>query len=218
MDMAKARKHMVDSQVRPNDVTDSILIKAMGDTPRELFVPANKKHLAYVEKDVPLFDGRWLLKARDFSKLLDAAKIRSDDLVLEIGAGFGYGCAIMSAMGSVIVGLEESEEATAHASSVCSELGIDNVAFVESPLAEGYTAQGPYDVIVVAGGIEVLPEKIFEQLSDEGGRLVAILIRDGVGHATLFTKHQGIVGERPLFECHPAGVLPGFNHSVGFVF
>lgn len=218
MDTAKARKHMVDSQVRPNDVTDKDLIRAMGTLPREAFVPANRRGLAYVEKDVPLFEGRWLLKARDFSKLLDAAHIKPTDLVLDIGCGRGYSTAVMAHLASVVVGLEDNPEAIAEASATCTDLGLDNVAFVEGPLAEGYAQQGPYDVIVLAGGVEVLPEKLFDQLSPEGGRLVTILMNRGVGHATLYTRHQDVVGDRVLFEGYPAGVLPGFNLSEGFVF
>jgi len=218
MDTAKARKHMVDSQVRPNDVTDSGLIKAMGRIPREDFVPSNRRSLAYVEKDVPLFEGRWLLKARDFSKLINEAHIHPGDLVLDVGCGYGYGCAVMAPLASVVVGLEDNAEAVSQAQTSCTNLGLDNVAIVEGELAAGFADQGPYDVIVIAGGAEIIPEKLFDQLSPEGGRMVAILVDRGVGHAMLYTRHHDAIGERMLFECHPAGILPGFNRTAGFVF
>lgn len=218
MDTAKARKHMVDSQVRPNDVTDQALIKAMGLVPREEFVPSNRGALAYVEKDVPLFEGRWLLKARDYSKLVDAANIQPGDLVLDVGCGYGYGCAVMAHQADVVVGLEDNVEAVAHAQEACTRLGLDNVAVVEGALAEGYAKQGPYDVIVIAGGAEEMPKALFDQLSPEGGRMVAILVERGVGHAMLYTRHDDVIGDRMLFECHPTGILPGFNRVAGFVF
>ena len=218
MDTAKARKHMVDSQVRPNDVTDPALIRAMATLPREVFVPANRASLAYVEKDVPLFEGRWLLKARDFSKLLDAAKIRPTDLVLDIGFGRGYSSAVIAHLASVVVGLEDNEAAIADATSTCADFGFDNTAFVEGPLSEGYAEQGPYDVIVIAAGVEELPEALFDQLNPAGGRLVTIEMKRGVGHAMLYTRHEDAIGDRRLFECHPAGVLSGFAREAGFVF
>ena len=218
MDLARARKHMVDSQVRPNDVPDLRLQKAMETLPREQFVPANKLALAYVEKDVPLFEGRWLLKARDLSKLIHAASIQPDDLVLDVGCGYGYSTALMARMAGVVVGLEEEEDVAARASELFGDLGVDNAVMVTAPLAEGCPKQGPYDVIVVGGGVERNLETLLAQLKPDVGRLVAIVMDRGVGHATLFTRAGDAFGRRRLFEAQPAGVLPGFNQSEGFVF
>ena len=167
---------------------------------------------------MPLFEGRWLLKARDFSKLLDAAKIRPTDLVLDIGFGRGYSSAVIAHLASVVVGLEDNEAAIADATSTCADFGFDNTAFVEGPLSEGYAEQGPYDVIVIAAGVEELPEALFDQLNPAGGRLVTIEMKRGVGHAMLYTRHEDAIGDRRLFECHPAGVLSGFAREAGFVF
>lgn len=218
MDLALARKHMVDSQVRPNDVPDLRLQSAMERLPREAFVPANRRHLAYIEADVPLFDGRWLLQARDLSKLIHGAAIQPGDLVLDVGCGYGYSSAVMAGLCGVVVGLEEDEAVVAKASETLTGLGIDNAVAVQGNLAQGCAKQGPYDVIVVAGGVATGWDALLDQLKPDVGRMVAIVMERGVGQATLFTRAGNSIGRRRLFEAHPPGVLPGFNHSEGFVF
>ena len=218
MDLALARKHMVDSQVRPNDVPDLRLQAAMERLPREAFVPTNRRHLAYVEADVPLFEGRWLLKARDLAKLIHGAAIQPGDLILDVGCGYGYSSAVMAALCGVVVGLEEEDAVVAKASEHFTSLGIDNAVMVQNKLAEGCAKQGPYDVIVVAGGVQRGWEGLLSQLKPDVGRMVAIVMERGVGQATLFTRAGDTYGRRRLFEAHPPGVLPGFNQSEGFVF
>ncbi|MBB4659229.1 protein-L-isoaspartate O-methyltransferase family protein [Parvularcula dongshanensis] len=220
MDTALARKHMVDSQVRPNDVPDMRLQKAMETLPREAFVPANRRALAYVERDVPLFEGRWLLKARDLSKLIHGANIQASDLVLDVGCGFGYSAAVMSQLAGVVVGLEEDESVVAKATDNLTGLGIDNAVMVKGPLPEGCPKQGPYDVIVIAGGVQRNLEGLLSQLKPDVGRLVTIVMspQGALGHATIYTRAGEAFGRRRLFESQPSGVLPGFNHSAGFVF
>ena len=218
VDMAAARRHMVDSQVRPNRVTDVPLQKAMGEIPRERFVPAEHKAIAYAEQDVRLFDGRWLLKARDFSKLLNDTIIRPDDLVLDVGCGFGYSTAVIARLCSVVVGLEEDEKVVAMASERLAGLDIDNTVMMQGPLAEGCARQAPFDAIIVAGGVEANLEGLLEQLKPDGGRLATIIMNGRFGSATLFTRSGHAFGERKLFEAHPAGVIPAFRRAQGFVF
>ncbi|NNU16745.1 protein-L-isoaspartate O-methyltransferase [Parvularcula sp. ZS-1/3] len=209
---------MVDSQVRPNDVTDFALQDAMSELPRERFVPADKRALAYVEQDVPLFDDRWMLKARDFSKLINAANIQKDDLVLDIACGYGYSTAVLAKLCNVVVAVEEDEAIVTGASERISELGIDNAVVMANPLAEGCPAQGPYDVIVVAGGVEDNLEPLLKQLKEDVGRLVTVRVEGRVGTATLYTRSGEVFGERKLFEAHPAGVIPAFRKKAGFAF
>ena len=218
MDAAKARKHMVDSQVRPNDVTNIRLQSAMASLPRERFVPANRKALAYVERDVPLFDGRALLKAREFAKLVHAANVQPNDLVLDVGCGYGYSTAVLSHLAGVVVGLEESEDLAMQATERFSELGLDNAVMMHGPLHEGWAKQGPYDVIVIAAGFAAGLETLLQQLKEDVGRLVAIKVADGVGTGTLYTRSGNAFGERKLFECHAATVLPGLTKSESFQF
>lgn len=218
MDTVLARKHMVDSQVRPNDVPDVRLQHAMETIPREIFVPANRRPLAYVEKDIDLFDGRWLLKARDLSKLIHGASIQKDDLVLDVGCGYGYSTAVMAQLGGVVVGLEDNEAAAEKAQENLTTLGCDNAVVVTGPLTEGCEKQGPYDVIVVPGAVERNLDKLLSQLKPDVGRLVTIVMDRGLGQATLYTRAGAAFGRRRLFEAQPAGVLPGFNLSAGFTF
>lgn len=218
MDSAKARKHMVDSQVRPNNVTSFPLQAAMGSIPRERFVPADRKAFAYAEQDVALFDGRWLLKARDFSKLINDAKIQPEDIILDVGCGYGYSSAVLSHMADVVVGLEEDDAVVAAATERLSELEIENAVIMSGPLSQGCAKQAPFDVIVVSGGVEGGLETLLQQLSPEGGRLVTIVQDGRVGTATMFTRTGDVFGERKLFEAHPAGVLPAFAKEDSFVF
>ncbi len=219
MDTARARKHMVDSQVRPNDVPDTRLQRAMEEVPRELFVPTNKRGLAYIERDVSLWDGRWLLKARDLAKLIHGCTLQPGDLVLDVGCGYGYSAAVMARLAGVVVGLEEDEDVSARASENFQTLGADNAVMVTNALTEGCQKQGPYDVIVVTGGaVETGLEPLLAQLKPDVGRLAAIVMEKGLGHATLFTRAGEAYGRRRLFEAQPSGVVPGFNLSAGFVF
>ncbi len=218
MDTVKARKAMVDSQVRPNDVPNVRLQRAMETVPREIFVPANRRSLAYVEKDIPLFEDRCLLKARDFSKLVQEADITRDDVVLDIACGYGYSAAIIGHLASVVVGLEESDEVVEKASGLVADLQLDNVAVVQGAIGEGYPKQAPFDVIIIAAGIEKGLEPLLNQLSPNGGRLVTIVMKDGVGHATLFTRNGEAIGDRILFEAYPSCILPAFRAEKVFSF
>ena len=126
--------------------------------------------------------------------------------------------AIAAHLGSVVVGVEDQGDVVTKAAEALSDLGLDNAAVIEAPLSEGVAKQGPYDVILVAGGVEDNLETLKSQLSEEGGRLVTIIVENGVGHATLFTRHGASFGQRRIFEAHPAGILPGFERAPAFVF
>lgn len=218
MDMQRARKAMVDSQVRPNDVPDLALQNAMETLPREAFLPGNRRTQAYVEKDVEMFEGRWLLKARDFSKLVHTLRLKPTDLVLDVGCGFGYSTAVLAHLASMAIGLEADAATVEKATAQLGDLDIDNAAVVDGELIAGVPGQGPYDAILIAGGVEEVPTALLEQLSPEGGRLAAIVMRDGLGHATVFTRTGDTFGERVVFEATPAGVLPGFEKAQAFEF
>jgi len=217
MDFAAARKNLVDSQVRPHNVTDKALIKAMGDVQREKYVPDEMAGQAYVEKDLPLFAGRWLLKARDFSKLVNGAEIKPTDLVLDVGCGFGYSTSCLSHLADMVVAIEEDDAIVAKAEQNLTEDGRDNEVVVAGRLIEGKPDQGPYDVIIIAHGVEFMPENLLRQLK-QGGRLATILVRDDVGEATIFTRSGDVFGHRAIFEAAPGGILAEFCSPKHFKF
>ena len=209
---------MVDSQVRPNDVSDLLLQQAMEQVPRETFVPSSKQSMAYSEMNIALFEGRELLKARDFAKLLHAANINQDDLVLDLGCGYGYSSAILARMAGMVIAVEDGEAMVAKAEERLEPLKQDNIVVFNGALGEGLAKQGPFDVIVIAGGaVEKLPDGLFEQLKT-GGRLVALHQADGLCNAMVHTRTGDNIGARVVFEVGKTVTIPAFAREKEFVF
>lgn len=217
MDFELARRNMVDNQVRTNRVTDPLVIAALRAIPREVFVPAAQKGVAYLDDDIPVAPGRYLMEPMVLARLLQLADVQTGDAVLDVGCATGYSTAVLAKMASSVVALEEDPAMVAWATETLLGLGVDNAVVVEGPLAEGLPGQGPYDVIVFNGAVSRVPENIRAQLA-EGGRLVAVVQGDkGVGQATLVTRQGGAFGHRTEFD---AGIhlLPGFRRDSAFVF
>jgi protein-L-isoaspartate(D-aspartate) O-methyltransferase len=223
---------MVDGQVRTNDVTNLDLIDAMLDVPREAFVPEHLAALAYLDRDLELQAGggapRYLLKPVATARLVQAGNIRATDRVLVVGSATGYSAAVVSRLASAVVALEENSALADAAQNTLRRLGFGTVVPVIGRLVDGWPAAAPFDVIVVEGGVEIMPDGLFAQLS-EGGRLVAVMyggagggqgegpVQGQVGKATLFRSIRSEVGGRPLFDC-AAPLLPGFEKAPAFVF
>jgi protein-L-isoaspartate(D-aspartate) O-methyltransferase len=233
VDFQAVRRAMVDGQVRTNDVTNLDLIDAMLDIPREAFVPEHLAALAYLDRDLELQGGagadrpaRYLLKPVVTARLIQAADIGTTDRVLVVGSGTGYSAAVVSRLASAVVALEEDPALAQAAQNTLRRLGFVTVTPATGRLAAGWPAAAPFDVILVDGGVEAMPDALFAQLS-EGGRLVAVMyggdghgegpIQGQVGKATLFRSIRGEVGGRPLFDC-TAPLLPGFKRAPSFVF
>jgi protein-L-isoaspartate(D-aspartate) O-methyltransferase len=235
VDFQAVRRAMVDGQVRTNDVTNLDLIDAMLDIPREAFVPEHLAALAYLDRDLELQGGaggdrpaRYLLKPVVTARLIQAADIGTTDRVLVVGSGTGYSAAVVSRLASAVVALEESPALAQAAQNTLRRLGFVTVTPVIGRLVAGWPAAAPFDVILVDGGVEAMPEALFAQLS-EGGRLVAVMyggagggegevsMQGQVGKATLFRSVRGEVGGRPLFDC-TAPLLPGFKRAPAFIF
>ena len=212
----QARKHMVDSQIRPSDVTDRRLIAAFLNTPRELFVPRSRRASAYADSQVVTSDNRTLMRPRDMAKLIHAADIQPTDIVLDIANGRGYSTAILARMAETVVGVENDEDGLSRSSGLLSDIGADNAVVVEGDPKAGVPKQGPFDVIFVNGAVDAVPTAWFDQLA-EGGRLVVIVRKGPVGKATVFTKASAGIGERVVFDAN-ATVLPGFEAEAGFAF
>lgn len=213
-DTAQLRTMMVDTQVRPADVTKFPIIDAMLRVPREAFVPDDKRDVAYADLQVDLGGGRVLLDPRCMGKLLDMINITPDDLVLVVGAGSGYGVALAAHLGQAVIGIEEDAALAAGAEAALAQVGADNAVITTAPLTLGDAAHGPYDVIVIEGGIEDLPQTLVDQLK-EGGRIATISMAGALGVARLGMKTGGVVSWRDVFNA-TAPVLPGFAKKRAF--
>ena len=214
-DFTATRRNMVESQIRTNAVTHEVLLAALAEIPREKFVPEALRGVAYIDEDLPLKKGRYLMEPLVLAKLLQLAAITPDDVVLDIGCGTGYSAALLSKLANTVVALESDPELAARATATLSELSIDNVVVVTAPLAGGYAKQAPYEVIVFNGSVPRIPETIARQLAD-GGRLVAV-VGEGVGQGTLMPRNRGILAQRPVFDA-ATPILPDFVQEPGFVF
>ena len=219
-DYAAARENMVESQLRPNRVTNPQLIQAMGSIPREKFVPSARSAVAYCDESIKLSgmndetsSERHLMAPMTFGRLVQLAGITADDLVLDIGCGSGYSTAVLGMMAATVVALEESEEMAEDASTRLSEIGVDNAAVVSGPLAEGFSREGPYDAIMIQGAVEQVPEALLGQLKD-GGRLVTIVSDGSIGRARLYRKSGESVSEWNDFDA-AAEFIPGFEKPRG---
>ncbi len=217
MDYAARRHSMVENQIRTNRVTDPLVIEAMDGIPREAFVPDEMKGIAYLDEDIPIGGGRYLMEPLVIARLLQAAEIKPEDVILDIGCGSGYVSAVMARMANVVVALESDSGLAARANSALTNLGLDTVAVVEGPLRDGYVRQAPYDVIFFGGAMAKVPGAIVEQLA-EGGRMVAVVTGDqGIGAGTLFLKVGGVVSRREVFNA-ATPFLPGFEPVKEFTF
>lgn len=213
-DYAARRTMMVDTQVRPSDVTKFPIIDAMLRVPRESFVPDRLREAAYLGENLDLGDGRVMLDPRTLAKMLDALEIEGDDLVLDIGPLLGYSAAVMARMAEAVVGLEEDGGLVEEAQRLLLEQGADNVVMIEGPLAGGAPDHGPYDVIVLEGAAEHLPEAITDQLK-EGGRIACLFSEGPLGVVRIGYKIDGRVNWRNAFNAG-APVLPGFERRAAF--
>jgi len=213
-DFTKQRTTMVDTQIRPSDVTKYSVIEAMLAVPREAFVPGEARDTAYVGGEVSLADGRSMLEPRTLAKMLDALDIRADEMALHVGCGYGYASALMARMAEFVVALEEDEDMAREAETALSEHGVDNVAVVVGMLRDGVAKHAPYDVILVEGAVERLPEALEAQLK-EGGRIACIFTENNLGTARLGHKIGGKIAWRFLFNAG-APLLPGFSAEHAF--
>lgn len=213
-DFAQRRVTMVDTQVRPSDVTKFPIIDAMLTIPREMFVPADKRELAYVGEHVALGDGRFVLEPRLLAKMLEAANIQNGELVLDIGAGLGYSAALAAHIADAVIAVEDSAARVTDAENALGEAGIDNVAVIEGALSEGAVKSAPYDVILIQGGVEQVPDSLIEQLKD-GGRIVAIFLDGALGEVRVGYFIDGAISWRFAFN-GTAPLLPGFAAEKAF--
>jgi protein-L-isoaspartate(D-aspartate) O-methyltransferase len=214
-DFATRRVMMVDTQVRPSDVTKFPIIEAMLAVPREVFVPAARREAAYVGENLDIAPGRVVLEPRTLAKLLDALDVQPGELVLDLGCGLGYSTAVIARLADAVVAVEEDESMAAEAQRTLSAEGVDNAAVVVGPLAAGDARHAPFDVITIQGGVETVPDALLAQLK-EGGRIGAVFMAGALGTARIGYKIDGVISWRQVFNA-AAPVLPGFSAARGFV-
>jgi protein-L-isoaspartate(D-aspartate) O-methyltransferase len=213
-DVAAARQNMVDGQVRTADVTDLRITSAMLEIARERFVPPASAGLAYVDLDLPLGGGRCLLKPMVLAKLIQAADIDPTDHVLDAGCATGYGAAVLGQVAGSVVALEEEEKLAAFASTTLG--GLANVTPVIGPIVAGWERAAPYDVILLEGASEIVPQALCRQLK-EGGRLLCVYGSGPGAKAMIYSRSGDNFGGRPLFDA-AASLLPGFAKQPVFAF
>ena len=218
MQFATLRKAMVDSQIRPNKVIDDQVIEAFATIPRELFVSRQMQDLAYIDEDIHLSGGRFIIEAMVMARMIQALSLKPSDNVMCIGAGTGYGAAILSSLVSSVIAIETRINMVEKAQQIVAGLDIGNVAVVKSRLQEGYPSEAPYQGIIIEGGVEFVPQTLFDQLSD-GGHVVSVHRPRGrdVGEATLWHKSNKHVTSKGLFTAQ-IPLLDEFKLKPKFVF
>lgn len=217
---ATARQKMVDGQVRPSDVTDLRIIDAMLEVPREAFVPERLRALAYLDLDLEVSEGtsakRYLIKPAVTAKMLHAAEIKDTDSVLVAGCATGYVAAVAAKLAKQVTATEGDSSLSTRAKDILAEVGAEGVLVRTALAADGEPANAPYDVIILNGATEIVPDRLYSQLRD-GGRLVGVFAMSQPQRAMIVTRSHGDFGNRALFDA-TAPVLPGLERVPSFVF
>ncbi len=216
MDYAQARIKMVDNQIRTTDVTAHSVLSAFGSVPREAFVPENLKALAYIDNDMEVAPGRFVMQPSPLAKLLQLGEIHKTDKVLEVGCATGYASAILAQLAGSVVALESDAQLIEAAKSNLTAIGVDNVRVVQGDLEKGYPPEAPYDVIFINGSVEFVPDALLKQLKD-GGRLISVVGYGLCGSARISICENGQYSQRLAFNTS-IRPLPGFRKVAGFVF
>jgi protein-L-isoaspartate(D-aspartate) O-methyltransferase len=215
IDFAKARRTMVDSQLRPTDVSDREVLEAFLAVPRERFVAADLASVAYLDRDLAVDAKRALLKPMVLARMIQAAEIKPSDRALDVACGTGYSSAILGRLAAAVTALDDDAERTRRCAEVLAQVGGGKVSAVCGSLEAGWPGAA-YDVILVNGACETEPQPLIRQLA-EGGRLVAVIGTGPDGKATLFRKDRGEIGSRTVFDA-AAPALPAFARAPAFVF
>ena len=216
IDFLARRTTMVDTQVRPADVTKFPIIDAMLQVRREMFVPDNLRETTYADAILNLGNGRYILEPRTFAQMLDAVDIQRNELVLDVGCGLGYSAAVIGSFAEAVVALEENEAMVAESEAILAAEGCLNVAVVQGKLTDGAAQHSPFDVIMIEGAVDKIPEGLVTQLV-EGGRIVAVFRQKDHGAVRVGYKTDGRMSWR--FACNAyAPVLSGFETAHAFAF
>ena len=217
-DFALARRNMVEGQLRPNRVNEASLLAALGELPRERFLPDGLRSVAYADDDVPLGNGRFMMEPMVLARLIQVLQPQAGDKAMVLAAGLGYGAAILARLVQSVVAVEADVGLAEGARQVLRDLGVTGVQQVVGEAEQGAAAAGPYDIILIEGAVHEVPKAIADQLA-EGGRLATVVAdpSGALGVAHLFVKQGGVVSGRPLFDAGTPPV-PGFARPARFTF
>lgn len=212
------RKAMVDSQIRPNKVIDDRVIAAFMSVPRERFVSKNMQNLAYIDEDIHLSGGRFIVEAMVMARIIQTLALDASQSVMLIGAGTGYTAALLSSLVESVIAIETRAQMVEKAQQAVTALDIGNVAVIKARLQDGYASEAPYDAIIIEGAVEQMPQSLLDQLAD-GGRLAAIWRPDGTqaGEACIWHKTVDAVTRTALFTAQ-VPVLDEFRAKPKFSF
>ncbi|WP_108860426.1 protein-L-isoaspartate O-methyltransferase [Ruegeria sp. Alg231-54] len=213
-DFAARRRTMVDTQIRPSDVTKFPIIDAMLTVKRENFVPDAQREAAYVEGLIELGDGRCMLEPRTLAKMLDILNISNDESVLDIAPALGYSTAVAARMAQLVVAVEEDESLATESQSILIEAEADNAIVHVGPLELGAPEHGPYDVIMIQGGVEQVPVALIAQLKDHG-RIACLFVQGALGIVRIGHKSGDRVTWRDAFNAN-APILQTFSKNRVF--
>ncbi|GAM99130.1 protein-L-isoaspartate O-methyltransferase [alpha proteobacterium U9-1i] len=216
MDFAHARHLMVESQVRPNDVTDLRILGAMRTLPRERFAPAHMRSLAYADLELEAAPGRKLMRPRDLAKMVQSLAPAPSERALEVAGVTGYGAAVLAACCAQVFSQDPDANISFAARAALESSGVTNVKTVSTAAADGWADDGPYDVIMLNGSAEIVPEAWLTQLAP-GGRLGVIVREGAVGRARIYTRAGSSVAYRVAFDAAPP-IAPGLEARPAFRF
>jgi protein-L-isoaspartate(D-aspartate) O-methyltransferase len=222
IDSTAQRINMVESQVRPSDVTDRRILRAMLEVPREAFVPQARQALAYIDAPVPVGSAsagrpaRTLLAPRTFAKLVQLAEIGPASVVLDVGCATGYSTAVLGRLAKAVVAVEVDSALAAQARETLRKQGVSNALVIDGALEAGAPSHAPFDAILVNGAVEQVPDALLGQLKD-GGRLVGILAQGPAGRGQVWHRRGTVFDSRPVFDAG-ADLLPGFARQPEFTF
>ena len=216
IEQSAMRQKMIDGQLLPNNVTDNSVVEAISKVNRQVFVPKSRNGVAYLDKNIQISDDRYLMEPMTFAKLLNAGEIKYDDLILDIAPGTGYSSAVLSNLVEAVVAIEEDDTLAKLATENLASENCDNVAVINGAHKLGLAKQGPYDLILINGMVDEIPEELLKQLT-KNGRLLCILNQQGIGRAVLVTYINAVMGVRILFDAS-AAKLNGFAKTKEFQF
>ncbi len=205
MDFKEARQAMVDCQLATNNVVSTRVLEAMSTIPREDFLPDDKRDFAYLDEDILIGEGRFLVEPMIIARLIQAAEPQPTDIALDVGSSSGYSAAVLSSLTETVIAVEPHENMRKHACKTWATLDMCNIVDIAGDQDGQISKNAPYDIIVLNGAVSAIPETLAHHLKEESGRMVCVLRKDpkSTGKAVLVSKSSnGNISVSPLFDAN----------------